>query len=687
MNFLEKFFSNSFERVVDNVFKRNMHEYINSQVGPKALFSNIANYNTNIKTYNTATWDSSTDPNLLVSASNDPVILAIKNSIKTQLLEKGYYFKTGKNKANYYNQLLESLGYENFINESFEALYGSGGGNCLVYIINDGQGDKIQVEPFFYNGTYRVKVIQDLNNKTIAKYEIYNPYGTRINVLDPDECIHLRAVDDGFSAFSGSPLKSVVPFYVLKRQVLLSIQSLAENSLESKQILSIKRELFSMDSDYSDLLFQLIDKWESWRNTLTDRLPGFIAPPVPVEANSLTQKIDSPETILKYIDSMIATAYQTSLSIVGIIEGVKYSNAEQGHDDFISFAVNPKKTAYQKITEQILAVADPSYNPQITPFCFGVEPDDEILQIREQKIQLITSITPILAQNGVRINKDSLQNLLGEFGIEIESITGEAISSNVENEIDSLENQSIRKSPQKKTLKDYEKGLGFDTLKDKEKVKDSKKIIYKAIERQIKDSKEIKTRAFEAKPIETYLNIDGYKKAVRGVAQATLEMYNELYSTDHALKLFEEYVDLFSRVSVFGWDKVEIEKYDTKTIDMVSIPKTYQGIDIETSKALLGITDPKGLDTVITTRQEQVWDGLESSVFNNTKFELAKEDDREYCGVVTSADDKVRPSHRANEMRYSTAGEMRKFANEANCRCTYIFATEEELKDLGFTKK
>jgi len=676
MNFIEKLV----DKYITQPNQRNMVEFFNAK-HQGASFGNHEFGDSNIYSNNISIFDHSVDPQIITNVCKDPVILGIKESIKKQILEKGYGFRGGKTKSKALLEMLKSLDYDKFLSDSFEALYGSGGGNAIVYLQKDGRNTKIKVEPFMAEGRHRVKVMVDDNNRKILKYEVLNSTQSIIKTFESDEVIHIKAIDNGNFAFGFSPAKAAAKYFNLKQRILYSLENKANNSLENKRVLAPDTAfLSSLDKEYQALS---IDRWIKFKDQITQRLPGYITAPMPITSANLQENFENPKEMLAFINTEFGAAYLTPLSIIGLVESLKYSNAEQTKDNFVNLVVNPNKTFYKNVTEQIIQFFDPFYNPELNPFFFGEEADDEKLAIRDQKIDIIEKLSPLLLTQGLRISKESIQNLAGEFGIELEDYVGDNLANDQSNQTDNLDIQRSQKKNPK-----FE--LDIERLKDSKNYQIAKTIIFDGIKKQINSSKLVKdktTREYEVENIEQFMPLERYKKAVSLFAQSSLDIYNQFYNTTHTKSEIQGFIDLYSKVAMFGWQGVKTSLYSQDIIEMVNLPKDYKGFNNTTKDGLFELNNDKEKQAFIQNRQKTVLEGMESNIYHNTNFKLAEIDGKEYVGVWTSNDDRVRLNHRPNDKKYGERSVMLVFAREQGCRCVYVAGTIEELESYGLIRK
>lgn len=59
---------------------------------------------------------------------------------------------------------------------------------------------------------------------------------------------------------------------------------------------------------------------------------------------------------------------------------------------------------------------------------------------------------------------------------------------------------------------------------------------------------------------------------------------------------------------------------------------------------------------------------------------------KEYVGVITQNDNRVRGTHRPNNFKYWLRSSRRDFSQDFNCRCFYFYGSEQDMIDRGFTK-
>lgn len=284
-------------------------------------------------------------------------------------------------------------------------------------------------------------------------------------------------------------------------------------------------------------------------------------------------------------------------------------------------------------------------------------------------------------------------DLLDSLDIDKFKIT-DVVFSSAEQDLDytSLTKTQNRDFFQRAIKKDQIKGI--DSLNEDKEISESKKKLFKAIENQINDAEltfEDQTRELKSiKPIESYLNQDGFKKIAKRVLRSSLGIYNYNYGTDYTLdnvpSFLTEYSELFAKITLYGWEGVKTNNYSDKAVEMVNIPKDYKGIDTTTKNQLNNKTENFDKKEFIQNRQQTIWEGLKENVFDNAQAEMADLDGRIWVGVITSRDDRVGEDHRPLDNKYQKKGKMPDPKTRRGCRCIKYFGqSEKEMIDLGFS--
>lgn len=201
-----------------------------------------------------------------------------------------------------------------------------------------------------------------------------------------------------------------------------------------------------------------------------------------------------------------------------------------------------------------------------------------------------------------------------------------------------------------------------------------------------------KNEDWKIKPIENYLSFDGIKKIYDQIIKSTTNLYNNFNGTNYGEKNLPEQIsqfrDLFAKITLFGWQNVNQNDFDKSVIEKINIPKTYKGLDDTTLENLKNAGKKANLETITQNRQQSLWEGTESNLYQNTMEELANKDGLEYVGVITANDNRVRENHRPNDRKYLKYGAngLNKYSSDYGCRCIYFRGTEAQMLRYGFTK-
>lgn len=178
--------------------------------------------------------------------------------------------------------------------------------------------------------------------------------------------------------------------------------------------------------------------------------------------------------------------------------------------------------------------------------------------------------------------------------------------------------------------------------------------------------------------------------------QQALNNYNDLYETNYTLDTLPEYLLAFlalnALMSLNGWDKSYTDRFSPETIDLLDgiygeDYTKYKGIASTSAKQLKGIENIDEVpDDFAESRALAVGAGL-FVIYQIVTRVLAKEDGRNFVGVITRRDNRVRPTHRPNDHRYWKVGSRKDFSQDFGCRCSYFyFNNEKEAKEAGFNK-
>lgn len=632
--------------------------------------------------------DNKINPQLLVEVCRNQVIFAIKNTIRLRLKEKPYYFKGGKTTSKSLLKILKEADFERFVDTWLEAMLGTGGGNALCFVNRE---NKFICEPFNAEGRTRVRVMADYNAREITSYEVVNSTLTRLAEFEASYVFHERYAEEGDFRFAINPAVVATRYYMIERRAFGALETGFENIKRSKRFASPDLGFLKEISEFDRPNTMKI--WLDFAQVLKD-LPGWVASPLPMEIKNLTLTPAEMQTIdvLKYLDIVMGGAYSTSLSILGRSDGVNYANGEQNADNFYQLAVETIKARIEDITQRLMKQLLPDYDEVSNPFKFCKEINDEDIKQSDQILVTLKEVAPVVQSLGYKIKKESIANMLSKFGLELED--GEQNIVDVQaNEDITQDDQEIEIEPKRFFQRAITKSQikGVDDLANDKELQESKKKLFKAIESQIKEAKlSFDKRALESiKPIETYLNQDGFKKLTKIALKASLNIYNYNYGTNYKItdapKHLIEYSELFAKITLYGWEGVEIKDYSQEAIDLVNIPRNYQGIDTTTKEQLNNKQEDYDQSAFIQNRQQTIWEGLESSIFHTTHDEFADNDGRDFEGFISSRDPRVRPIHRLFDNKYGRKGEIYDINKDYLCRCVkYRGKSEEEMINMGF---
>ena len=105
----------------------------------------------------------------------------------------------------------------------------------------------------------------------------------------------------------------------------------------------------------------------------------------------------------------------------------------------------------------------------------------------------------------------------------------------------------------------------------------------------------------------------------------------------------------------------------------------------DNEKAKFLLNDSSLLTNTLVNNQNQTTKDLLPTLFFNSLAMLGADlYARTYVGVVTKNDDRVRPEHRKNHMKYWLKNTRKDFSKDFRCRCFYLYGTKEFLEEKGF---
>lgn len=206
------------------------------------------------------------------------------------------------------------------------------------------------------------------------------------------------------------------------------------------------------------------------------------------------------------------------------------------------------------------------------------------------------------------------------------------------------------------------------------------------------------------KPIETYLNKDGWESIAGELSSQAVEMFVDEYGQEPSPEnqsLVEEIAVILALVSLYGWTGAKLDKYSQEAKDIVidsfvgsntALAENGQVITDKLSEKekLLILEEYKGVDaSKAGSGQDKatlVFEGLALSIFHTTLKTLAiKEFGAGYVGVITQNDNRVRPTHKPNHLKYWLINTRPDFSGDFRCRCYYFYGTKADMEKKRFS--
>lgn len=179
------------------------------------------------------------------------------------------------------------------------------------------------------------------------------------------------------------------------------------------------------------------------------------------------------------------------------------------------------------------------------------------------------------------------------------------------------------------------------------------------------------------------------------VALEAINTYNDMYNTTYTLQNIpnelKQYLELFIAITLYGWGETLNKDIKPATMDLLKSvfgdkADEYKGIN-ETIKTLLEGKDLSQIDqeAFAKNRAKVLFAGI-FGAFNIVTGFLATTDKRDWVGVITMNDGKVREEHFLNHRKYFNRSSKQPW-NDFNCRCSYRFyQTEQEAINAGFSR-
>lgn len=369
-------------------------------------------------------------PAMLQAVVTSPTPFRMIETIKNLLFKHGWKIGGKKQKAKYYTEFIEDLGFDKLKEDIFYALVGASGGNALLFIRKskdtfDVANTKyhnleLALEPFIAEGRQRVKVYGDANQRKIQKYEVLDSRNNQnvITTISPDSCLHLGlSKPDGDYMFYTSPAMVAARALKLKMEMFISTETSFANGMNFNKLISPD---FSLAKD-ANMLDALVTQFGRWTQELEatrglENRNKDIVSRVPVSV----QKIGASNLDLDAInfinacDKEISASFGVALSNLGFTESANYSTSEQNRENLTELNIENLKIYFKKIVENLLSLVFEDYDPKQEPVFFGYDPSMEDIQIREQNTKIFNNfITAEQALPGVFDIEDSVLESLG----------------------------------------------------------------------------------------------------------------------------------------------------------------------------------------------------------------------------------------------------------------------------------
>jgi len=604
-------------------------------------------------------------PEVLLETSREQVIYSAKDAIYKLLTKKGYGFIGGKNSSKLLKNTLDSYGYKEILPILYEGLIGSGGGNVLLFVKKYKGKPKIFCEPFYYNGIERVLIDTDPYTKEIVKYRIVDRFKVDIMELEPSEVVHARYSIDGNSYLGTNPTIIASRYYFVKKAIMGMIEA-RSNNLKKDKVFASPDSAFMVKVMENNKETSFFAKWDTFI-TNAENLTGFVFSKIPLDFKKMYQTIDEGKYLetLKYIDEVMAGAFLASLSIQGRTEGVNYSNSEQNTDNLQNITVEPIKVLIENITVDLIKLIIPSFDNYKNKFYFGKELDDEDLaqyELKTQRAKTQAEILAVLASNpSYTLNLETME--IEKLG-DPQKVTNGQILKTEENTDLTQPTVVTRALNKLDYISEFENSPEYLTVLNR-----IEKVYQDMINKGIK--------------LESALNKQGWINLANDLTDRISTIYNDIYGEE----LDKSWVLPFVTVSLFGYG--EITKYDGIIAERLKdiFPIDYEGMVTKTLQdtdlSNLSEEEKKNLSQGLAVN---TMDGFATGLIQGAFAITALLKRKDFVGVLTMKDNKVRKEHSLNEGKYWRRSTRRDFSRDYNCRCRYFYGTEQEMIKLGFIK-
>lgn len=355
-------------------------------------------------------------------AEKEAYFSALYDTMVEALFANGFYFDIAKDEngkeigspalVKEFEYNLKKLDYEKKVKELVRGLYSDGGGNVLLFTTKDKDGFIHHVEPFIREGKYRVKVKGNSKLKVITQYEVIDDNDQAIYTLNPktDFVFHERYTEGGNYKFSSNPAKRAVYYHVLKSFIAGANHSIYKNGLQDAVLMttdysalkviieamannkvsgiSNDDELLKNPLKFFSKLAENADEILREHMGNVRRSGEAIRIPLPVTMNRIgrTNKDMQSIDLADWCDLQIGYCLRIPPSAVNS-KFAKYSNAEIESDNWQELVLRPLKLRIERITvDFFLSSTNSAYDPEIYPFRFGHDPNEEQIAVWEKQI-------------------------------------------------------------------------------------------------------------------------------------------------------------------------------------------------------------------------------------------------------------------------------------------------------------
>jgi len=587
--------------------------------------------------------------------SQDSYFSSLVKTAEEQIFVNGGYFDAQIRRLPELQSIYKKYKIEELLRKIFKYEFAEGGGNWILYPKNR----KLVVDPFWAEGSHRVKIYGDNDEREIFKADIlsYSRGQTAIRSIainQDNRFIKIGRYEDGGSyMFSSNPAKRAVFWWIIKKYIGGANLMVFKNGLQEPLIVDpaydklaamaqvftggkvsseggvnttkefLKDPLKSFAKN-ADLTIEMLRQAQGVQNT-----NKILYAKTPINVTKIGRDNKSMETIrLRDIcNQEISFACGIGRGVLDA-ENAKFNNAEQMKDNLMNFVVKPYQRKFEQLINEIfLPFYSPEFEARSEKYIFGKEINEEdiaVFKANTERTGIQAEIIPKLIGTGYELDLDKM--VLVKVSTPITPKTENTEIKNnekiVEKKIEAkaeIQSQRSQEPTEKKTLienildgtKFQKFNSSVENILTKQLTNYNEKLAkyentQEAIDNFDKDFKPISNFGFGVQQAKTQLLMFG-RFGVESVQ-------NELGKTkrantdgfDFPMEVLEV-IDIQSQILVKGWEslgtnQLEIARQFFPKLENTANGSPYKGLDNQTGQQVLNILK-NGLEQGIGTKE------------------------------------------------------------------------------------